>query len=97
MEQLNLRGVTQTEKHLSEIRNCYWHLRQIRPFQSAKRRKLYRVIQKHKAILISDGLDPELLRLWCRQFAACHPAAARERFDAYLQKNHIDAKNTLIS
>lgn len=97
MEQMKLDGITQREKHLTEIRNCYWHLRYLRPYQGAKRRKLYRIIQKHKAVLISDGLDPELLRLWCRQFTACHPAAAQQRFDAYLQKNHIDAKKTRIA
>jgi len=85
--QLTIPGFTDRERHLGEIRNLYWHLRTIRPHQGAKRRKLYRAIEKQKAVLIADGLDEEGLRLWCRQHTSCHPEAAVRRFGAYLEKN----------
>lgn len=93
--QLTIPGLTQRERHLSEIRNLYWHLRAIRPHQQARRRQLYRLIEKQKAVLITDGLDPELLRLWCRQWSRCHPEAARARFEQYLLENNTDLKKTL--
>lgn len=83
--QLALRGITQRELHLSDIRNHYWHLRTIRPGQEAKRRKLYRRIAKIKAALVEDGFDPEELRLYCRQFTDCYRDAAQGRYDQYRQ------------
>jgi hypothetical protein len=93
-KQKQLPGMTQREIHLSQIRNYYWHLRNIRPGQTAKRRQLYRLIQKQKAVLIADGLDVELLRLWCRQFSTCYQEASRARFEAFLQKTNTELKNT---
>jgi hypothetical protein len=93
--QLTFKGFTQSEKHLSSIRNLYWMLRAIRPGQGAKRRKLYRQIAKEKAVLIADGFDSEALRLWCRQFSRCHPEAATARFHHYLTENEIIFENTL--
>lgn len=86
--------ITLRETHLGEIRNLYWHLRAIRPFQGARRRKLYRQIAKHKAALIADGFNPELLRLYCRQFSNCHTEAARARYEAFLQKNENISEKT---
>jgi hypothetical protein len=80
-------GITITENLLSQIRNHYWHLRNIRSFQQAKRRKLYRDIAKIKAVLIADGFNPEHLRLWCRQYTRCQPDAAKARLSRYLQKS----------
>ena len=82
-------GFTKRQTHLGEIRNLYWRLRSLRPYQGALRRKLYRLVTKHKAVLIADGLDGEALRLWCRQWANCHPEAAADRFRAYCKKNSI--------
>jgi len=84
--------ITDSELMLCEIRNQYWHLRALRPWEQAKRRKLYRKITKIKAVLIADGLDKELLRLWCRQWSRCHTEAAMMRFATYRQKNHPDLK-----
>jgi hypothetical protein len=84
--------ITDSELMLSEIRNQYWHLRALRPWEQAKRRKLYRKITKIKAVLIADGLDKELLRLWCRQFTRSHAEASSVRFATYLQKNHPKMK-----
>lgn len=79
-------GFTLSQSHLNAIRNFYWHLRTIRPWQGAKRRKLYRDIAKHKAVLIADGFDPEELRLWCRQWSSCYQVAAAHRYLTYLQQ-----------
>jgi len=87
-------GFTDREMHLALIRNYYWHLRNLRPGQNAKRRQLYRLIEKQKAVLIADGLDAELLRLWCRQFSTCYQEAARARYEAFLQKTNTEAQNT---
>lgn len=88
--QIDLPNITDQQKHFDAIRNLYWLLRNLRPWQTAKRRKLYRQIQKQKAVLISCGLDPELLRLWCRQWTACKPEAATARYHAYLQKTNTE-------
>jgi len=93
MHQTNLPGVTNQQHHLDVIRNFYWHLRTIRPGQQAKRRKLYRAIQKQKAVLIEDGFDPEELRLYCRQFASCNRAAIA-RYEQYLQKRDSETQKT---
>jgi len=84
--------ITDSELMLCEIRNHYWHLRALRPFEQAKRRKLYRKITKIKAVLIADGLDETLLRMWCRQFTRCHTEAAAVRFATYRAKNHPETK-----
>lgn len=83
------------EKHLAEIRNLYWHVRALRPWQGAKRRKLYRQIAKQKAVLIAGGFDPEELRLWCRRYSRCYQAAAGRRYEAYLQNKLNISENTL--
>jgi len=87
-------GFTDTERHLAEIRNLYWQLRAIRPGQGAKRRKLYRLIAKQKAVLIADGLDSEQLRLWCRMHTRCHPEAAASRYAEYLVQKQTFFENT---
>ena len=87
-------GFTDRERHLGEIRNLYWHLRAIRPGQGAKRRKLYRLIAKQKAVLIADGLDEEQLRLWCRMHTRCHPEAAAGRYAEYLAQNQTFFEKT---
>jgi len=61
---------TKVERALGEIRNLYWHIRQLRPFQSALRRKLYREVVKRKCQLIEAGVDSERLRLFCRALAS---------------------------
>ena len=94
--QNDLLGPAETNQLLAIIRNCYWHLRTIRPHQQAKRRQLYRTVAKIKAVLISDGLDREALRLWCRTLTSCHPEAARARLHAYLQKSDTRTQKTLM-
>lgn len=77
--------VTVLENHTARIRNLYWCLRAIRPGQEAQRRGLYRDIERHKEVILAAGVDAELLRLFCRQFASCDEAAAK-RFAEKLQK-----------
>ena len=81
---------------VGNIRNLYWHVRALRSWQSAKRRRLYRQIAKHKAVLLDQGFNPELLRLYCRQLASFDRAAVA-RFQSYLKKFDAETKKTLIA
>lgn len=74
------------EKHLSAIRNEYWQLRQLREFDQAGRRRLYRRIKEHKDALLADGFDAETLRLYCRQYASLD-TAAKARYQAHTNKD----------
>lgn len=67
------------------IRNYYWHIRSARPFEQAKRRRYYRYVEKEKRLLLAAGVDPEFLRLYCRQFASLDPAAGK-RFRQYAEQ-----------
>ena len=78
---------------LNDIRNHYWRIRNARKHDQAVRRRYYRKIQKIKAALIDDGFDPELLRLYCRQFASLDKAAI-SRYQAFLQENDTRTKKT---
>lgn len=51
------------------LQNLYYHLRMLRPHQSAARRKLYRYIAEEKKRLIESGADAEKIRLQCRTLA----------------------------
>jgi len=68
-----------------EIRNWYWHVRQLRPDQGAKRRRLYRRIHAQKKRLLVAGVDREELRLWCRSHTKTCPEAAKMRFLTHQQ------------
>lgn len=94
MAQFQFSGFTRRYLVCSNIRNLYYRLRGLRNHQKSQRRQIYRLILKNKAVLIADGLDKEVVRLWCRQWSACHPEAARERFLAYCEKNSIIFENT---
>lgn len=91
--QKQLPGLTDRGLLLAQIRNHYWHIRHLRPFQGAKRRALYRAVAKIKAVLLSDGFDAELLRLYCRQFASLDEAA-QGRYVAYAQQFDAETKKT---
>lgn len=69
-------------------------LRLLRPFQQARRRALYRKIEKRKAVLVAEGFDTEWLRLYCRQYASMDRAAAA-RFEAYDKKITSIYKNSI--
>lgn len=88
-----LPNLAQRDHLLGEIRNYYWHVRALRPGQGARRRWLYRRIAKLRLILLEDGLDPELLRLYCRAQASLDRAAVR-RFMVYLRENYSSLQKT---
>jgi hypothetical protein len=75
------------QNKLAQIRNIYWHIRQVRPFQTALRRKHYRDASKIKEHLISSGIDEEELRLWCRTFTKKFAKSAELRLQRY-RENH---------
>lgn len=94
MGQLSFEGFTDRHRLLSDIRNLYCRLRFCRPWDVAKRRKLYRDIAKIKAVLLADGIDQEWLRLYCRQLASLD-RAAMARFEAYSEKFSADLQKFL--
>ncbi|GHU14824.1 hypothetical protein FACS189441_5440 [Betaproteobacteria bacterium] len=73
------------QQALSEIRGFYWRFRALRPYQTARRRWLYRQIKKLRLYLVESGVDPEWVRLYCRFFSRLNPQTAR-RLDAYAKK-----------
>lgn len=67
----------------SVLSNLYWHLRYIRPFDQAARRRHYRKIAHEKKRLIETGVDPEQVRLFCRWLANPKNNAASIRFQNF--------------
>jgi hypothetical protein len=65
------------------LKTLYWHVRNIRPYQTALRRKLYRYIEQERKRLHEAGVDPELTRLYCRHLSNLRNRAAAERFEFY--------------
>lgn len=51
------------------IRNLYWHLRAVRGYDLAARRRYYRLIAVEKKRLLEAGVDPEEIRLFCRSLS----------------------------
>jgi hypothetical protein len=78
-------GVFAVDLSKLSLHSLYWFLRQVRPYQTAKRRQLYRWIAKEKKRLHEAGVDPELVRLLCRHLANTrnqHAEAAYLRYKA---------------
>ena len=73
------------------ICNHYWHLRYARSFDTARRRKQYRLIEKEKKRLREAGVDGELVRLFCRHMVNLKNKPAAERFHKAYQKSLIAA------
>lgn len=65
------------------LRNYYWHLRFLRPFDQAGRRRYYRKIEAEKKRLIESGVNAEEVRLFCRWMANPRNNAARMRFESF--------------
>lgn len=73
------------------LNNLYFHLRMLRPFDTAARRKLYRYIAVEKKRLIESGVNAELVRLECRYLANTRNRHAER---AYLRfKSKLDLAN----
>jgi hypothetical protein len=81
--QMKLPNVTNPDWHFSEIRNLYWMLRYLRGEQDAKRRSLYRKIEKHKKALCETGLEVEELRLYCRWLMSPRDESRKHRLLTY--------------
>lgn len=62
------------------ITNHYWHLRIARKYDSARIRKEYRCIVREKKRLHEEGLNPELVRLFCRHMVNPKNSKAEARF-----------------
>lgn len=62
------------------LRNYYWHLRFLRPYDQAGRRRYYRKIEAEKKRLILSGVDGEAVRLYCRWMANPRNNDAELRF-----------------
>jgi len=77
----------------SEIIHHYWFLRYTRSFDSARRRKQYRLIAKEKKRLHEAGVEWELVRLLCRHMVNLKNINAEKRWwnahQASLQ-NHLE-------
>jgi hypothetical protein len=65
------------------IRSAYWHLRIARAGDAARVRKEYRKIRKECDRLEAAGVNPELLRLYCRHMVNPRNVKAFERFKAF--------------
>ena len=68
----------------SNIRNFYWDIRMHRRDLS-RRRRLYERISAEKKRIASSGIDPELVRLYCRHLVnprSPHALAALSAFFA---------------
>ena len=62
------------------IRNHYWHLRYVRGFHEARRRREYRIIEAEKKRLRSEGVDSEAIRLLCRHLVNLQNKRAEARW-----------------
>lgn len=64
--------------------NLYWKKRNLRAFDQAGRRAIYRVIAQEKRRLLEEtGVDTEELRLLCRHLANTRDRHAEARWQAY--------------
>lgn len=63
--------------------NAYWHLRNLRAFDGAGRRRLYRRIADEKKRLIGSGVEAEEVRLLCRHLANPGNQNAEQKFRKY--------------
>lgn len=73
------------------LHNLYFHLRMLRPFHTAARRKIYRYIAAEKKRLIESGANAELVRLQCRHLANTRNRHAERAYLKY--KAQLDLFN----
>jgi len=55
----------QPPAEFAPLRNLYWHLRSVRSFDGAGRRRFYRRIRVERERLVASGYSAEYLRLYC--------------------------------
>ena len=63
--------------------NLYWKKRNLRAWDQAGRRSIYRQIEKEKRQLVEAGVDQEEIRLLCRHLANMQDRHAETRWRAY--------------
>lgn len=73
----------------NELRNLYWHLRDVRLYDLARRRKYYRYIRKERDCLLQKGINHELLRLFCRHLSNPTCRFAASRLAAFERQMHM--------
>lgn len=76
----------------SRLSNLYWHLRAVRSWDTAGRRRFYRYIEAEKQRLIAEGIDAEEVRLFCRYSANPFNKAAKERLLAYVAQGRFELR-----
>ena len=72
------------------LQNHYWHLRSIRRFDTAARRRYYRLIADEKKRLQQVGVDQEEIRLFCRMLSNLQNKNAETRYRAYAAQLKLD-------
>jgi len=69
------------------LRNYYFFIRSTRgvenKFKRAKRRRYYRYIASERRRIIEQGIDAEIVRLYCRWLANTRNEYTRKRFEGY--------------
>jgi hypothetical protein len=73
------------------LRNYYWQLRYLRPYDQAARRRYYRLIAVEKKRLHEEGVDFEEVRLFCRWMANPRNQSAEQRFLNYSLQGRLFA------
>lgn len=71
------------------LRNLYWFLRYHRNWQESKRRMYYRRIAVEKKRLTESGVDPELVRLYCRFLSDTRNQHAEVRYLRYEKQGRL--------
>jgi len=71
----------------SKLRNLYWIKRNLRSWDLAGRRAIYRKIAKEKRRLVEQvGVDQEEVRLLCRHLANTRDRHAELRWQVYAKQ-----------
>lgn len=79
--------------YASTLCNLYWQLRARRPFDLAKRRRIYRYLEAEKNKLFSQGYDKEEIRLLCRYLANTSNKHAELAFLRYAAQLRLPFEN----
>jgi hypothetical protein len=68
------------DPRFADLRALYWRLRCVRSWDSAARRRIYRLISAERKKFDGLGVDQELLRVFCRHLANPADKHAEKRY-----------------
>ena len=68
------------DPRFATLRQLYWRLRLVRSWDSASRRRIYRLISVERRKFDATFFEGELLRLYCRHLANPGNKAAERRY-----------------